>query len=480
MKLCTLAEGLNLKLTDPDLEISGITSDSRAVSSGFLFAALDNGVDNGNAYIPNAISNGAAAIVCKNAELKKNYPNTVFIETANPNKIFSRMVAKFYDGQPQHIAAITGTNGKTSIADFIRQMIVASGENAASIGTLGLIKNNDAPVAYVNTTPGAITLHKDMQRLVQEGFNYLAIEASSHGICQYRVGGINIQVAGFTNLTQDHLDYHHTMENYYEAKKLLFTDIMASGGTVVLNADIDVYDDLSKACKKAGHQVISYGHNGNEIRLLSAEPLPHGQNIKIIYFGKEHEVFIPLAGDFQAMNILCALGMAGALTGKPEEMLKYVSGLKGAKGRLQYIGTTAKGGAVYVDYAHTPDALQNVISAMRAHTDGKLHILFGCGGDRDKTKRPIMGQIAQENADVVYVTDDNPRTENAEDIRKQVMAGCPCAYNIGDRERAIQFAMGQAEKGDVLIVAGKGHETGQYVNGKILPFNDEEIIKKYL
>ena len=218
MKLCTLAEGLNLKLTDPDLEISGITSDSRAVSSGFLFAALDNGVDNGNAYIPNAISNGAVAIVCKNAELKKNYPNTVFIETANPNKIFSRMVAKFYDGQPQHIAAITGTNGKTSIADFIRQMIVASGENAASIGTLGLIKNNDVPVAYVNTTPGAITLHKDMQRLVQEGFNYLAIEASSHGICQYRVGGINIQVAGFTNLTQDHLDYHHTMENYYEAK----------------------------------------------------------------------------------------------------------------------------------------------------------------------------------------------------------------------------------------------------------------------
>lgn len=480
MKLCTLAEGLNLNLSTSDLEISGIASDSRAVEKDYLFAALDNGVDNGNAYISHAIINGASVIVCKNAANKKEYPDTIFIETENPNKVFSRMVAKFYDGQPRHIAAITGTNGKTSIADFIRQMLVADGKNAASIGTLGLIKNNSAPAAYVNTTPGAITLHKDMQRLVQEGFDYLAIEASSHGICQYRVGGINIQVAGFTNLTQDHLDYHKTMENYYEAKKLLFTDIMAKGGTVVLNADIDVYEDLSKVCKKASHKIISYGHNGEDIRLLSAEPLPHGQNIKIRYFGKEHELFIPLAGNFQAMNILCALGMAGALTGKPEEMLKYVSGLKGAKGRLQYIGTTAKGGAVYVDYAHTPDALENVISAMRPHTDGKLHILFGCGGDRDKTKRPIMGQIAQEEADIVYVADDNPRTENAEDIRKQIMTGCPCAYNIGDRERTIEFAMKQLDKGDILIVAGKGHETGQYVNGKILPFNDEEIIKKYI
>lgn len=480
MKLCTLAEGLNLKLTNPDLEISGIASDSRAVATGFLFAALDNGVDNGNAYIPQAINKGATAIVCKDACMKKNYPDTVFIETDNPNKIFARMVARFYDGQPRHIAAITGTNGKTSIADFIRQMIVADGKNAASIGTLGLIKNNNTPAAYVNTTPGAITLHKDMQRLVQEGFDYLAIEASSHGICQYRIGGINIQVAGFTNLTQDHLDYHQTMENYYEAKKLLFTDIMAHGGTVVLNADIDVYKDLEKACSKSGHKVISYGRNGKEIRLLNAQPLSNGQSLDIDYFGKKRNIFIPLAGNFQAMNVLCALGMAGALTGMPEEMLKYASGLRGAKGRLQYIGATGKGGAVYVDYAHTPDALENVISAMRPHTENKLHILFGCGGDRDRTKRPIMGQIAQKDADAVYVTDDNPRTENAEDIRKQVMAGCPRAYNIGDRERCIEFAMKQLEKGDVLIVAGKGHETGQYVNGKILPFNDEETIKKYL
>ncbi len=480
MKLCTLAEGLNLNLTTPDLEISDIASDSRAVSNGCLFAALDNGVDNGNAYIPHAISRGASAVVCKNAEMKKEYPDTVFIETENPNKVFSRMVARFYEGQPRHIAAITGTNGKTSIADFIRQMLVADGKNAASIGTLGLIKNNNAPAAYANTTPGAITLHKDMQRLVQDGFDYLAIEASSHGICQYRIGGINIEVAGFTNLTQDHLDYHQTMENYYEAKKLLFTDIMAHGGTVVLNADIDIYEDLRNACRKAGHKIISYGRGGDDIRLLSAEPLPHGQNLKVRYFGKEHDLSVPLAGNFQAMNILCALGMAGALSGKPEEMLKYVSNLKGAKGRLQYIGTTAIGGAVYVDYAHTPDALENVISAMRPHTENKLHILFGCGGDRDKTKRPIMGQIAQKEADVAYVADDNPRTENAEDIRQQIMAGCPDAHNIGDREKAIEFAINRLNKGDVLIVAGKGHETGQYINGKILPFNDEEIIKKYL
>lgn len=480
MKLGDLAAGLKLKLKNPDIDICGISSDSRAVDSGYLFAALDNGVDNGDKYIPNAIDKGAKVILCKDDSLRKKYPDITFIDAENPNKNFAQMVARFYAGQPENIAAVTGTNGKTSIADFVRQMIFASGENAASIGTLGLIKNNEPPVAYVNTTPGPITLHKDLQRLSQDGFNYLTIEASSHGICQYRVGGINIKVAGFTNLTQDHLDYHKTMENYYEAKKLLFTDIMEEGGVAVLNADIEVYGDLRKACKKAGHKVISYGHDGDDIQLLEEEPLANGQNLKISYFGKEKNIFIPLAGDFQAMNVLCALGMAGALTGKPDEMLNYVSTLKGAKGRLQYIGETEKGGAVYVDYAHTPDALENVISAMRSHTSGKLHILFGCGGDRDRTKRPIMGEIAQEMADVVYVSDDNPRTENADDIRKQVMAGCPRAYNIGDRERAIRFAMSQLEKGDVLIVAGKGHETGQYVNGKILPFNDEEVISKYL
>lgn len=479
MKLGDLASGLKLKLKNPDLEINGISSDSRAIESGDLFAALDNGVDSGDKYIPNAIDRGAKVILCSDDCLKKKYPDIIFIETENPNKIFAKMVAKFYAGQPEHICAITGTNGKTSIADFVRQMIFASGENAASIGTLGLIKNNDLPVAYVNTTPGAITLHKDLQRLSKDGFQYLAIEASSHGICQYRVGGIKMKVAGFTNLTQDHLDYHKTMENYYEAKKLLFTDIMAAGGTAVLNADIEVYDDLRKACKKAGHKIISYGHNGDDIQLLEEEPVANGQNLKIRYFGEEKEIFIPLAGDFQAMNVLCALGMAGALTGKPEEMLSYASTLKGAKGRLQYIGDTEKGGAVYVDYAHTPDALENVLSAMRSHTEEKLHVLFGCGGDRDRTKRPVMGEIAQELADVVYVSDDNPRTEDADEIRKQIMVGCPRAYNIGDRERAIKFAVNQLEKGDILIVAGKGHETGQYVKGKILPFNDEEVIEKY-
>lgn len=479
MKLGDLAAELDLKLKNPEMEVYGISSDSRAIESGYLFAALNNGVDSGDKFIPHAIDKGAAIILCSDDCLKKKYPEITFIKVDNPNKIFAKMVARFYEGQPENICAITGTNGKTSIADFIRQMIFASGENAASIGTLGLIKNNDLPVAYVNTTPGTITLHKDLQRLVKDNFHYLAIEASSHGICQYRIGGINIKVAGFTNLTQDHLDYHKTMENYYEAKKLLFTDIMLSDGIAVLNADIEVYDDLRNACKKAGLKIISYGHKGDDIRLIEEEPTANGQNLKIIYFGEEKEIFIPLAGDFQAMNVLCALGMTVALTNKKQEMLNHVSTLKGAKGRLQYITDTEKGGAVYVDYAHTPDALENVLSAMRSHTTGKLHVLFGCGGDRDRTKRPIMGEITQKLADVVYVSDDNPRTENADEIRKQIMTGCPCAYNIGDREKAISFAMNQLEKGDILIVAGKGHETGQYVNGKILPFNDEEVIIKH-
>ena len=479
MKLSQLLQNTSLSFENSDLEISGITSDSREVKAGFLFAVLDNGVTNGAQYIPQAVQAGASVILAPKNE-QATAENVLFLHSKNPNKDFGIMLKNFYQAQPQNIAAITGTNGKTSIADFVRQMIFALGDNAASMGTLGLIKNDQAPLPFNNTTPGAMTIHKTLHDLKQDGFEYLIMETSSHGICQYRVSGVDFKVAGFTNLTQDHLDFHKTMQNYYEAKKLLFTDIMPKGGTAVLNADIQVFDDLQKACLAAGHKVISYGHKGKDIQVLQEEPLNNGQNIKINYFGKIYDLFVPLAGDFQVMNILCALGIASALTGKKEELLSLVPKIKGAKGRLQYIGTTAKGGAVYVDYAHTPDAIENILISMRSHTQNKLHILFGCGGDRDKTKRPIMGKIAQDLADFVYVADDNPRTENPETIRLEIMQGCPNALNLGDREKAIAYAMNQLEKGDVLLVAGKGHETGQYINGKILPFNDEEVVEKYL
>ncbi len=479
MKLHQLLENTSLSCENENLEICGITSDSREVKPGFLFATLDNGVTNGTQYIPLAIDAGACVILTD--EKTQNISDkALFIHSENPNKDFGLMLKNFYQKQPENIAAITGTNGKTSIADFVRQMLFALGNNAASMGTLGLIKNNQAPIPFNNTTPGAMTIHKTMHDLKQDGFEYLIMETSSHGICQYRVSGVNFKVAGFTNLTQDHLDFHKTMQNYYEAKKLLFTEIMPQGGIAVLNADIPVFEDLKNACLNAGHKVISYGHTGRDIQVLREEPLNNGQNININYFGKNYDVFVPLAGDFQVMNILCALGITFALSGKKEELLPLVAQIKGAKGRLQYIGSTAKGGAVYVDYAHTPDAIENILTAMRPHTQNKLHILFGCGGDRDKTKRQIMGKIAQKLADFVYVTDDNPRTEEPETIRQEIMQGCPQALNLGDREQAIAYAIKQLEQGDVLLVAGKGHETGQYIKGKILPFNDEEVVKKYL
>lgn len=480
MKLAKLLAGMDLEIKKPNLEIEGISADSRSIESGFLFAAIDNGIDNGNAYISDAIKKGAKAILSSDRNCGKEYPDICCIVSDNPNRDFAKIVANFYPKQPKNICAITGTNGKTSIADFIRQIIVSFGENAASIGTLGLIKNNQSPIPSANTTPGTITIHKDLEVLADEGFDYLAMEASSHGICQYRIGGVNVKVAGFTNLTLDHLDYHKTMDNYFEAKKLLFTDILIDGGTAVLNADIEVYDALQKACLQTGKKVISYGHNGEDIKLLEEIPTEEGQILKIRYFGEEKEIFIPLAGDFQAMNVLCAMGMAAALTGHKDDVLKAISNIKGAKGRLEYIGKTLTGGAVYVDYAHTPDALKNVMEAMLSHKKNKMHILFGCGGDRDVTKRPIMGKIASEMADEIYVTDDNPRTENADNIRKQIMAGCPKAYNIAGREKAIEFALAQLENGDILIVAGKGHETGQYIMGKIFPFSDQEVIRKYL
>lgn len=479
MKLQELLSGLNVKC-NADADICGISADSRNVGKGFLFAALDNGVNDGAQYTESAIANGAAAILCKNAVWADKYPEVIFIESANTNFDFAKIAARYYRLQPKHMAAVTGTNGKTSIADFVRQVLVAMGQNAASIGTLGLIKNDNPPVAYVNTTPGVITIHKDLQHLAEEGFDYAVMEASSHGICQYRIGGVDFEAAGFTNLSRDHLDYHKTMENYYAAKKLLFTDILRKGGTAVLNADIDIFDDLSKACTDTGKKVLSYGRNGKDIRLLDIHPTGNGQILNIEIFGQAKEIFIPLAGEFQAMNVLCALGLIIALTGKTEEACALIQKVKGAKGRLEFAGQTKNGASVFVDYAHTPDALENVINAMRRHCRGRLHVLFGCGGDRDAGKRPLMGKIASELADVVYVTDDNPRTENAAAIREQIMAAAPKAYNIGDRKEAICRATANLKSGDILIVAGKGHETGQYINGKIYPFSDQEVIAECL
>ncbi len=480
MKLTELVKNIALKnVPADDVDISGIASDSRQVQKGFLFAALKGTSFDGNAYIPEAAAKGAAAVLTDDFSVADKCPGVVFLLSDNPHRDFAKIAAAFYARQPEHIAAVTGTNGKTSIADFVRQILTSAGLKAASLGTLGLIKNNEEP-QYAMTTPDPLTIHRDLSQLASEGYHYMIMEASSHGICQYRIGGVKLQAAGFTNLTRDHLDYHKTMENYFEAKKLLFTDMLMPGGSAVLNADIDVFPVLEKACLETGKKPVTYGHNGREIQLYRAVPLPHGQKLDLRYYGREISLNIPLAGEFQAMNVLCALGLAAELTGRPFEIVKYAEKIHGAKGRLEFIGQTDSGAAVYVDYAHTPDAIENVLRAMRPHTSGKLQVLFGCGGDRDKGKRPQMGRIAAELADVVYVTDDNPRSEDAAVIRDEIMAACPGGINIGNRAEAIKTAMAKLDSGDVLIVAGKGHEPGQIVKGVMHPFSDHEEVLKNL
>lgn len=461
------------------IKISGLTSDSRLVKPGFLFAALDSERAKGIEYIPSAVENGTNIVVAKPEYIDQGkYPNVKFIASENPNLKFAQIAAEFYGGQPENVAGITGTNGKTSIADFIRQILTLMGEKAASMGTLGLIKGNETPIPSANTTPNAVVIQKELAELKQEGYSFAIMEMSSHGLCQYRVGGVKVKVAGFTNFTQDHLDYHKTFENYLEAKLILFSEILVKGGVAVLNADIDIFPILEKACLDTGKKVITYGHNGEDIKLIDSKSVGNGQELKVRYFGEEVKLFVPLAGEFQAMNVLCAIGMAAALSGKKEEVIKHVSSIKGAKGRLELVGEK-NGAAIYIDYAHTPDALENVINAMRPHTKNKLHVLFGCGGDRDNTKRPIMGKIVNELADKAYVTDDNPRTEDPEKIREQIMVECTKGENIGDRALAIKTAIENLQEGDVLIIAGKGHETGQYIMGKVYPFSDQEQAKKW-
>ena len=459
--------------TAQDAEIKGVTADSREVKPGFLFGAV-----NGD-YVADAAAKGAAAVIVAQ-DYAGNIPdNVIVIRSSNPAYAYAKAVSAFFgNAMPSHLAAVTGTNGKTSIADFVRQVLTMMGYKAASIGTLGLIKGNDAPIPSPNTTPNCVSIHRELKELAGEDFAYTIMEASSHGLHQGRLAALSFEVAGFTNLTRDHLDYHKTFEDYFNAKMILFRHNLKEGGTAVLNADIEAFGRIVAVCEQRGQKIISYGFNGQDIKLLQSTPLPHGQRLEIEYFGRPKTIDIPLVGEFQAMNVLCALGILAALTGLPDEVIHYIGDIKGAKGRLELVAHTANGAAVYIDYAHTPDGLKNVLKALRPHTAGRLQVVFGCGGNRDKGKRPLMGRIAHDLADVVYVTDDNPRFEEAEDIRNEIMPACPGAYNIADRAKAIKMAMDNLLPGDVLVLAGKGHETGQYVKGEIHHFSDHEEVLK--
>ena len=457
------------------IEIEGLSADSRQIAPGYLFAALPGSAADGRAFIDEAVAKGAVAVLGPAGTRLKNYGRPVALLTdENPRRRLALMAAQFYGRQPRLIAAVTGTNGKTSVADFTRQIWQHVGCKAASLGTLGLVPAHPAAPPAL-TTPDPVALQRCLAALAADGFDHLAMEASSHGLDQYRLDGVQVTAAAFTNLSRDHLDYHGSMDAYLGAKLRLFTDLLRDGGLAVINADVPEAEAIKTAVVQRDVTVLSYGQAGHALRLAERTARPDGQALVLDVLGARHDVRLPLAGTFQASNVLAALGLAIATGSEPEAALAALPHLQGVRGRMELVARTPNGAAVYVDYAHTPDALETVLTALRPHTEGRLFVVFGCGGDRDPGKRPLMGDAAQRLADVAIVTDDNPRNEDPAAIRRQALAAAPDAREIGDREDAIAQAVEELGPGDILVVAGKGHETGQTVAGEVLPFDDRAV-----
>jgi UDP-N-acetylmuramoyl-L-alanyl-D-glutamate--2,6-diaminopimelate ligase len=459
-----------------DPEITGLTADSRAVRPGDLFAALPGAKVDGRTYIADAIRLGAAAILAPTGTTL-DAADIALITDDEPRRRFAQMAARFYGRQPTVMAAITGTNGKTSVANFLRQIWTQLGYPAASLGTIGLHAPGRIEKGSL-TTPDPVTLHKTLAELAQDGVTHAAFEASSHGLSQFRLDGVLIAAAAFTNLTRDHLDYHGDMDGYWSAKCRLFAEVMGPRGTAVINADSPLCGQLAELCRQRGQRVLTYGHAASDIHIASAVPTAHGQDLELVVLGQAHQLHLPLAGDFQASNAVCALGLALATGAEQTAAIAALSHLEGVPGRLQKVAVTTAGAAIYVDYAHTPDALETVLKALRPHATGKLVVVFGCGGDRDPGKRPQMGLVAAELADTAIVTDDNPRSEAPATIRAQILATCPNATEIGERRQAILTAVLGLQAGDVLVLAGKGHETGQIIKSTVLPFDDVEEARR--
>lgn len=460
-----------------DREIRGLTADSRRVEPGWLFAAIPGARADGRAYIGEALQKGAAAVLAPTGTDRGLVPpETPLILDDNPRRRLALSAAAFYRHQPRYIAAVTGTNGKTSVVTFVRQMWEALGQKATSLGTLGLIPPRpQAPDAL--TTPDPVDLMRCLADLAENGFDHLALEASSHGLDQYRLDGVRISAAAFTNLSRDHLDYHASMEAYLDAKARLFEELLPDGGTAVLNADIPEFEALRSKTVARGLSSLTYGRGGRDLRLLEMSPGGDSLTLDLEVFGYRQRLALEVAGTFQAMNALAALGLVLAEGVDPLKALEALQQIRAVPGRIESVGETPSGGKIFVDYAHTSGALETVLRALRPHTANRLHVLFGCGGDRDRGKRPMMGQICAELADVVIVTDDNPRTEDPATIRAEILQAVPTAREIGDRRQAIVQATADLQAGDVLVIAGKGHESGQIVGDRVLPFDDREVAR---
>jgi UDP-N-acetylmuramoyl-L-alanyl-D-glutamate--2,6-diaminopimelate ligase len=457
------------------LAVSGLASDSRKVCPGSVFVAVPGTKADGMSFGRQAVAAGAAAIVGE-AEAPGGL-GVPYLRVPDVRRSLALAAARLHPRQPERVVAVTGTSGKSSVADFCRQIFASLGHFSASVGTLGVITSSGAAYGSL-TTPDPISLHETFDRLAADGVTRLAMEASSHGIEQRRLDGVRLATAGFTNLGRDHLDYHGTTEAYAKAKLRLFEALLPADAPAVVNADGPYADVFVRAVCERGLALLTTGRGGEAVRLLSTETRGFDQHLIVEAFGRRLDVQLPLLGTFQVENALLAAGLVLAVEGETqsERAIEALAALKGVPGRLERVGEV--GGALcIVDYAHKPDALANVLEALRPFTPGRLVCVFGCGGDRDKGKRPLMGRIAVEKADVAIVTDDNPRSEEPAAIRAEILAGAAGAREIGDRAEAIRIAVEELKPGDVLVVAGKGHETGQIIGDRTLPFSDHEEVR---
>jgi UDP-N-acetylmuramoyl-L-alanyl-D-glutamate--2,6-diaminopimelate ligase len=464
---------------DPQAEaivITGLSVDSRAVRPGDVFFAIAGSKTDGSRFLDAAIASGAVAVAGDHPP--QGDLRVPFVTTPNPRRALALAAAKFFSRQPATIAAVTGTSGKTSVAAFTRQIWQRLGYASASIGTIGLVSPKRTVYGSL-TTPDPIALHRQLDEIAGDGVTHLAFEASSHGLDQYRLDGVRIAAGGFTNLSRDHMDYHPDIAHYLNAKLRLFRDLVAANGAAVISADHDCSQTVIDAARARGLGIIEVGRKadrtGKGIRLVEADIDGFAQKLVIEHRGRRHAVRLPLVGEFQIENALVAAGLAIGTGSAPDQVFEALEHLEGAKGRLEQVGER-NGAPIFVDYAHKPDALAKALQALRPYAKRRLVVVFGAGGDRDAGKRPLMGAIAAGNADSVIVTDDNPRSEKPELIRAAILSAATGARDIGDRAEAIRTAIAGLQPGDALLIAGKGHETGQIVGKNVLPFSDHEAV----
>ncbi|MGZ3269745.1 MAG: UDP-N-acetylmuramoyl-L-alanyl-D-glutamate--2,6-diaminopimelate ligase [Croceibacterium sp.] len=480
MKLGPLAAAAGLDAgTASDAQVTGFAIDHRKVAPGTVFGAFKGAAFNGEDFIPAAVSAGAIAVV---ARPEARVERAAHIADPLPRRAFARLAAQFFRPVPETIVAVTGTNGKTSTVEMTRQIWRMCGERAASIGTLG-VTTPDESVSTGLTTPDIVTFLSNMAGLAREGVTHVAYEASSHGLSQYRNEGLQVAAGAFTNLSRDHLDYHADMEDYFAAKMRLFSEVVSDGGTAVVWADDEWSGRVIQIVRERGLRLVTVGEYGEDIRLLGREPKQLGQELEIEIGGRNEVVMLPLIGAYQAANALTAAGLVLATGGEPARIVDALGRLQPVRGRLERAAITLSGAPVYVDYAHTPDALGAAIDALRPHVEGRLIIVFGAGGDRDRGKRQPMGAVAAELSDLVIVTDDNPRGEDPAAIRAAVLEGAGSnAREIGDRRAAIAAAIAEAGRDDIVLIAGKGHEQGQIVGAGdamgVLPFDDVTVARE--